>query len=224
MADTPARPSHPVGHSSADRPGSLDRFVFDSYVAVRDEIADGDLFLWRSGSVLHSHMIAAAGRGKYSHAEKAVWLRSSNRGRPELDVLLSAGMLVGGGRLVPLSDLVRRYPGRIDWFSVNPRNRWPQYDQVAATAFMARLVGQSYGFLGLALTALRHIPVVRQFLPVPDDGDCPKRPPFCSHACAMADRIGGGVDPVPHLADRLTEPNDLARSHLYLYQATLVYP
>jgi len=36
------------------------------------------------------------------------------------------------------------------------------------------------------------------------------------------DRIGGGVDPVKHLADRLTEPADLARSPFYKYRFTLV--
>lgn len=38
----------------------------------------------------------------------------------------------------------------------------------------------------------------------------------------MADRVGGRVDPVPHLADRLTEPADLARSPFYQYLFTLV--
>jgi hypothetical protein len=63
---------------------------------------------------------------------------------------------------------------------------------------------------------------VRWFVrPETDDRACDARPPFCSHACAMADRIGGGVDPVPHLADRLTEPADLARSPLYEYRFSL---
>ena len=57
--------------------------------------------------------------------------------------------------------------------------------------------------------------------PETDDKAVDSRPPFCSHACAMADRIGGGVDPVPHLADRLTEPADLARSPFYRYLFTL---
>ena len=32
----------------------------------------------------------------------------------------------------------------------------------------------------------------------------------------------GGVDPVPNLADRLTEPGDLARSAFYEYRFTLL--
>jgi len=39
---------------------------------------------------------------------------------------------------------------------------------------------------------------------------------------AMAYRIGGGVNAVPHLADRLTEPADLARSTLFRYVFTLI--
>ena len=54
-----------------------------------------------------------------------------------------------------------------------------------------------------------------------DDEQPSRRPPFCSEACAMADRVGGGVDPVPQLADRLTEPADLARSPFYRYRFTL---
>jgi hypothetical protein len=48
------------------------------------------------------------------------------------------------------------------------------------------------------------------------------RPPFCSQACAYADRVGGAVDPVRNLADRLTEPSDLARSPFYAYLFTLL--
>jgi len=40
-------------------------------------------------------------------------------------------------------------------------------------------------------------------------------------ALTLADRLGGWVDPVPHLADRLVEPGDLARSLFYQYLFTL---
>ena len=55
-----------------------------------------------------------------------------------------------------------------------------------------------------------------------EDESANHRPPFCSQACALADRIGGGVDVVPHLADQITEPGDLARSACYTYFATLI--
>lgn len=53
----------------------------------------------------------------------------------------------------------------------------------------------------------------------------PKRPapspPYCSEACSLADRLGGGVNPVELLSDRFTEPADLARSPFYRYLFTL---
>ena len=81
----------------------------------------------------------------------------------------------------------------------------------------------------LLAAAMLHLPVVRLVVRADfeDDADhaahgARRRPPFCSQACAMTDRIGGGVDPVPHLADRLTEPADLARSPFYQYAFTLI--
>ena len=103
-----------------------------------------------------------------------------------------------------------------------PEDRWPQYDRAAAARFMRRLCGCPYGYAGLAAAALLHLPIVRCFVrPNVDDQAVDRRPPFCSHACAMADRLGGGVDPVKHLADRLTEPADLAPSPFYRYLFTL---
>ena len=46
-------------------------------------------------------------------------------------------------------------------------------------------------------------------------------PPYCSEACSLADRLGGGINPVELLSDRFTEPADLARSPFYRYLFTL---
>jgi len=88
--------------------------------------------------------------------------------------------------------------------------------------YMRRLAGCDYGYVGVMKAALRHLPLWR-FLVRPDLNDRRQssQPPYCSQACAMADRLGGQVDPVPHLADRLTEPGDLARSPFYRYRFTL---
>jgi len=62
---------------------------------------------------------------------------------------------------------------------------------------------------------------VRLFVrPETDDAANGTHPPFCSQAVALACRAGG-VDPVPQLADRLTEPGDLARSPFFAYLFTL---
>ena len=87
---------------------------------------------------------------------------------------------------------------------------------------MRRLAGCDYGYVGLMGAALLHLPVLRLIAHRETATEkTTRRPPFCSQACVMADRIGGGVDPVPHLADRLTEPADLARSPFYRYLFTL---
>jgi hypothetical protein len=180
------------------------------YREVRRQICDGDLLLFRRRGA-----IAVAGRGDHHHAAKAAWW-----GEDLFCLEVSGGF---GGRAVMLSSQVALYPARIEVFEVNPDNRWPQYDRAAAVRFMRRLCGCPYGYRGLLEAALLHLPLVRWWVrPDVDDEAFDRRPPFCSQACAMADRIGGGVDPVQHLADRLTEPADLARSVLYRYRFTLI--
>ena len=108
-------------------------------------------------------------------------------------------------------------------YAANPDNRWPGYDRAGTVRYIRRLCGCRYGYAALLGAAVLHLPVVRWFIrPDLDDDTLDRRPPFCSQACSMADRLGGGVDPVEHLADRLTEPADLARSPFYRYRFTLI--
>ena len=181
-----------------------------SYKIVRDEIQQGDLLLFRKRGI-----ISLAGRGRHSHAAKAIWWD---------DGLFCVEIREWfGGRAVTLSSQVEKYPGKIDVYEANPKARWPEYDRRGAASYMRRLSGCRYGWGNLILAALLHLPLVRWFVRADvDDSTVSKRPPFCSQAIAMADRIGGHVDPVPHLADRLTEPTDLARSAFYKYRFTLL--
>jgi len=178
------------------------------YREAREQIADGDLLLYRRRS-----LISIVGRGRHSHAAKAAWWDG--------DLFCLEIREWVGGRAVTLSSQVARCPGRIDVYQTNPDDRWPEYDRAGASRFMRRLAGCDYGWGGLIGAALLHLPLVRLVVRVNMDDKANGRPPFCSHACAMADRVGGGVDPVPHLADRLTEPADLARSPFYRYRFTL---
>ena len=176
-------------------------------------IRDGDLLLFR-GQGLVSQLIGVVGRSEYTHAARAVWWG---------DLLFCCEVReLKGGRAITLASQVRKYPKMIDVFETNPSRRWRDYDRRGAVRYMRRLAGCDYGYLGVLKAALRHMPLWR-FLIRPDMNDQREtsQPPFCSQACAMADRIGGGVDPVPHLADRLTEPADLARSPFYRYRFTL---
>ena len=179
------------------------------YPEVRKLIKEADLLLFRRRG-----LISLVGRGVHSHAAKAAWW--------DEDLFCLEVREMVGGRAVTLSSQVERYPERIDVFETNPDNRWPQYDRAGASRFMHRLAGCDYGWANLLGAALLHLPVVRLLVQAnTDDTLIDRRPPFCSQAVAMADRIGGGVDPVEHLADRLTEPADLARSPFYCYRFTL---
>lgn len=177
------------------------------------QIWNGDLLLFRGRGVI-SRLIGTAGRSDYTHAARALWWN---------DVLFCCEVReLRGGRAVTLASQVRKYPGLVDVFATNPDNRWPEYDWQGANRFMQRLAGCDYGYAGLLKAAVLHVPFWRLLVkPELDDSQITDHPPFCSHACAMADRLGGGVDPVPHLADRITEPGDLARSPFYRYRFTL---
>jgi hypothetical protein len=179
------------------------------YGEARAQIHDSDLLLF-----VRRGLISIAGRGMHSHAAKAAWWGD--------DLFCLEVREWHGGRAVTLSSQVRKYAGRIDVYEVNPDHRWPHYDRSGALAVMRRLAGCPYGYGGVAAAALVHLPVVRLFVQADLHDDAPDNyPPFCSQACALSDRIGGGVDPVPHLADRLTLPADLARSPFYRYRFTL---
>jgi len=180
------------------------------YRAARHQVRDGDLLLFRRRG-----LISIAGRGDHSHAAKAAWW--------EHDLFCLEVREWHGGRAVTLSSQVRRYPGRIDVYQTNPDDRWPEYDRQRATRMMRRLAGCGYGYWGVASAALLHLPLVRLLVHADvHDGGRAGRPPFCSQACAMSDRLGGGVDPVTHLADHMTLPADLARSPFYKYLLTLI--
>lgn len=182
---------------------------FVPYRQVRPSVRNGDLLLFRRRG-----LISIAGRGDHSHAAKAAWWAD--------DLLLLEIREWHGGRAVTLSSQVRRFPGQIDLYRANPDDRWPEYNRDKATQFMRRLAGCGYGYRSVAAASLLHLPLVRLLFKADvRDDETATRPPFCSQACAMSDRLGGGVDPVTHLADRMTLPADLARSPFYKYLCTL---
>ncbi|QDU54310.1 hypothetical protein [Aeoliella mucimassa] len=188
---------------------------FLSLTAARPHLYDGDLLLFRHRRYSLGALIAIAGRGTHSHAGKVAWWGD--------EPFCLEVREWHGGRAVTLESQVRKYPGRIDVFRTNPQLRWPSYDRIASIRYMRRLAGCDYGYANVLQAALLHLPLLRLWTrPSLDDQQVGSRPPFCSQAVVMADRLAGGVDPVPHLADRLTEPADLAQSPFYEYQLTLI--
>ena len=183
---------------------------FLHYHDARSLIGDGDLLLFR-----RRNLISIAGRGEHSHAAKAAWWNGC------LFCLEVREWF--GGRAVTLSSQVKRYPGRIDVFETNADDRGPDYDGKFALLVMRRLAGCDYGYRNVLAASLLHLPILRLFVkPNTDDRAETRLPPFCSEAVARAERSGGNVDPVRHLADRITEPADLARSPFYKYRFTLI--
>lgn len=180
-----------------------------SLTEAKHQIRDADLLLFRRRG-----LIAIAGRGEHNHAAKAAWWGG--------ELMCLEVREWHGGRAVTLASQVKRRPGQIDVFRVNPAQGWPAFDRSRSTQFLRKLAGCDYGYAAVLSAAALHLPLIRMLVrPETEDAAIDRRPPFCSQACAMADRIGGGVDPTPHLADRLTEPADLARSPLYQYRFTL---
>ncbi len=174
------------------------------------DLYDSDLLLFRRHGV-----ISIAGRGVHSHAAKLVWWGSTPYCVEVREWY--------GGRAVTLDSQIQRNPDCIDVFRANPGKRWPEYDASASARYMRRLAGCDYGYLSVLKASFLHLPFVRSFVSADvRDERIDDEPPYCSQACAIADRVAGGVDPVPYLADRLTEPADLARSPFYEYQFTLM--
>jgi len=182
-----------------------------SYDLARGKIRNGDLLLFRrKRGRLAGKLISTAGRSEYSHAAMAAWWN----GR-----LMCLETVQGaGGRAVLLSTAVQEGPGRIDVYRANANRR--RFDRQAAVEGMIEITGRRYGWWSLIKAALVHLPVVRLLVRPETDDEADGSLPFCSQAVARAYRAGG-VDPVPNLADRATEPGDLARSTFFRYRFTL---
>lgn len=190
------------------------------YSIARRRIRDGDLLLWRPTS-FHGWLIARLTGSEHCHASKAAWVPISLT----RSVLVALETAEGkGGTVTPLRDQVERYPGRINVYETNPDNRWPEYDRAASSEWLWRHIpGRRYGLWALVRLALTHMFGLRLFVqPDRDDTTNGTKPPHCSGACSMADRIGGGVDPVNGRADNATAPGDLERSPFYRYRFTLI--
>ena len=181
-----------------------------SYADVRREIRDADLLLFRGRDWL-TRAISVAGRSQYVHAAMAGWWK---------DRLMCVEMTSGGGRAQLLSNIVERWPGVCDVYRANAIRR--RFSRKRALAAMIAITGKPYGKLNLFRAAFLHMPFLRFLVPPQTDDTVESQlPPFCSQAVAAACRRGG-IDPVPNLADRLTEPADLARSSFFEYRFTLV--
>lgn len=186
------------------------------YGDVRSRIYNGDLLLFRpsvpDGEVgdTTSEAIAAGGRSVYSHAAMAArWF----------NVMMCIGMGYGGGEAVPLSDLVNKHPGHWDVYETNAIRKF-SFNRGMLIDTMIRTTSAPYGWSNFFRLCASKLPFVRWFVKTPTKDCCDSEGWVCSESFARACRIAG-YDPVPNLADRATEPGDLARSPFFKYKFTL---
>lgn len=184
-----------------------------SYKAVRDQLLGGDGLFYRRDRKLSNQAVGRLDQSEIVHVGILAWW--------DTRLMLLETVQWAGARAVAVSSLVAANPGRWDVYAVNS-TAFPEFDRVGAIEWMKDLTGTPYGWGSIVSASLRHAPFFRWFLrPDLDDSHVDRRPPFCSQAVAMADQIGGGVDPVLNRAARQTTPGDLARSLLYRYRFTL---
>ena len=172
---------------------------------ARARILEGDLLLFRKKGLL-AWITARGGRSIYSH----VGMAGKMGGR----VMCLQTIHRRGAEAVLLKNLVKKR--QIDLFRV-----MDDFNRRRAVREMIELTGKPYGVRAVLRVALRKFPFIRWFVRPDMNDESNGDLPFCSHAVARA-YCRAGLDPVPQLANRLTEPADLARSACFKYQSTLV--
>lgn len=180
--------------------------IFRKFDACKHDLWNGDVLL-----VPRDGLVSIAGRGSFAHAAMLVWWR----GQP----MVCEFREWHGARAVTLVSQVASQP--IDVFRVEPR-----YHDAAERAadIMVRKLGRHYAWHHIAAAALLHLPFVRIFARPDTDADPleeSRLPEFCSEAIANAWHVASGVDPVPQLRHRYTEPNDLARTTFFRYRFSI---
>lgn len=192
------------------------------YSAARSLIKNGDVLLFEARGWVAA-TIRWATRSTFSHAALAVWWGgrlmcvesregSGCRAVPLSSVLRSAAVSVFRPQ-VPIPAGVQGFAADLDRIELDGTIEARRGD--VADVAIARL-GQPYGWWSIVRDALSRLPVLalfwrRRHYSI-DDLEDPGVRVKCSTLVALAWRQGAGLDLVPNLADRSTDPGDLARS------------
>lgn len=166
--------------------------ILANFDDVRKEIWEGDLILIRSR------------KGVCVHAATAAWWGE--------ELFCLAVHKYRGLTACSLEQLVCRYPGRVEIFEVNPQSRWSNFDRPGVTAHLKNVVltpkDCRNAFWPLILKWFGKIETTGQ-------------KPCGAEAIRLADRFGGGVEPVPDKINERIAFSDLEASPLYRYRFTL---
>ena len=203
----------PAKHASArvkSRDDGPREPIVARYANVRCKIRDGDLLSfrprprwWRFWEYA-TWLIALTNQDRICHSAMAAWWHGN---------LMLVQMTSSPDRVVRLSEVVKRWPGKCVVSRAMPSNR--RFSRGKAVEVMIKISARKYGWWRLFLMGFAHTLLGRAIAPR-SHKDCErsKWPPVCSQAVSMAVRAAG-VDPCPKLADRSTEPVDLYESEFY---------
>ena len=179
------------------------------YKDVREFIQTGDLLSCRPRCTIWNPLswwtwlITVFAGGKYGvcHSMMAVWIG---------DTLYAVQMTSLENRVLQLSLLVKRWPGKIYWSHAVHSNAG-QWRKRASEA-MLRIIQRSYGFWWLLLLGFSQTMLGCRLMPVnKNDFAKSKWPAVCSQAYSQAVR-STGHDPCRKRADKNTRPCDLIES------------
>jgi len=187
--------------------------VLEAYLAIRDQIQDGDLFFFR-GDFRSSRIFTWLTKGYYSHS--TIVARWGDR----LMILQAEGV---GLQAIPLSVAVQAYPGRADWYRLR-RDASPEVPtRIPAVLSEARSdLGLKFGTMDLFRSLFRWVGKVHFTNPMSPRGL------FCAEYVERCFRVGG----IPLRVDKdgkhvppdiLCFPQDLADSPLVEYRATVIH-
>jgi hypothetical protein len=171
-----------------------------SYQALRQHIRTGDLLLFR-GNYLLSHVIETLSDSPYSHV--AILARWKDR-------VVAFQADTRGVEILPVSKMVCRYNGKVDW--------WSRVAGFGDTAFEEKLLdtaltllGTRYGYWPLISLGFRIL--LGRTLSARDAHATPDSL-FCSQFVSECYRVAsdGRFDVNPNLNDASTSPADFVRS------------
>lgn len=174
------------------------------YSEVRDEVEDGDVFLFR-GDMFISRLFQAGSHSKYSHSGLVGWWhRRLMLFQAELSCV----------QAVPFSVAVRSYDGLVDWYKIRPEYKSRLDMDLLLDEAKANL-GLAYGTTEIFRTILHEL----ADLSLPPECETPHAL-FCSQYVARCFRVAGV--PLKDEQDMAIFPSEIAASPVLMYKGTIV--
>jgi hypothetical protein len=175
-----------------------------AYKDVRPQVKDCDVFLFR-GTYLISKLFEKVDFSYYSHAALSAWWGD------RLMILQAEGP---GIQAVPMSVAVGSYPGRVDWYRLEPSSFPDGAAHLAGVLTEAKAdLGLAYGFVDLLKNIWHGIAKIKLA-----DPSYP-RAMFCSEYVERCFRVAGMS--LTGKPDITTFPKDIAASTHLAYMATI---